>query len=262
MGTKTGIEWADATWNPTTGCTAVSTGCDHCYAKTLAHRLLSDSYLSRTPAVDSVANRENPFAVRLWPERLEQPGRWREPRRIFVNSMSDLFHADIPRPYLLRIFGVMLAEDHHVYQILTKRPARTGVFARKEAHLFSDGCIPRHIWIGTSVENQDVAYRIRHLRSVPSRVRFLSCEPLLGPVELDLQGIHWVIAGGESGPQRRPMELDWARMIRDQCLREGVPFFFKQVGGRTPKAGGRELDGRTWNEFPYEVPEAEPAVLG
>lgn len=262
MGTSTGIEWTDATWNPTTGCTSVSRGCDHCYAETLANRLLSDAYRSRLPAVDTPENRKDPFAVRIWPDRLKQPGDWSEPRRIFVNSMSDLFHADIPEAFVRRIFGVMLDEDHHVSQILTKRPARAGAFFGRNSDLLVGSRVARHIWLGTSVEDQEVGYRVRQLRQVPARLRFLSCEPLLGPLELDLEGIHWVIVGGESGPRRRPMDPKWARMIRDQCLQAGVPFFFKQVGGRTPKAGGRELDGRTWDEFPERSPEPRATARG
>lgn len=261
MGTSTGIEWTDATWNPTTGCTAVSRGCDHCYAETLAHRLLSETYRSRLPVVDTPENRKDPFAVRIWPDRLAQPGKWSESRRVFVNSMSDLFHADIPEAFVRRIFEVMLEQDHHVYQVLTKRPARAGAFLRRNKNLLTEGRTPSHIWIGASVESQEVHYRVRHLRQVPARVRFLSCEPLLGPLDLDLEAIHWVIAGGESGAERRPMDLDWARGIRDQCVRAGVPFFFKQVGGRTPKAGGRTLDGRTWDEFPEVPSTSEGAAL-
>ena len=253
MGTKTGIEWTDATWNPVTGCTRVSAGCDNCYAATLANRLLRTTYLKRPPIVRTPENEVDPFALRIWADRLEEPSRWAEPRRVFVNSMSDLFHRDIPEPFLLKIFQVMLKHDRHIYQVLTKRPARAARFYEGHRELFDGEAVPPHIWIGTSVESQEVDYRVRHLRQVPASVRFLSCEPLLGPVELDPSGIDWVIAGGESGPVRRAMDLDWARSLRDQCLEQGVPFFFKQVGGRTPKAGGRELDGRTWDEWP--VPE-------
>lgn len=250
MGERTGIEWTDATWNPTTGCTKVSRGCDHCYAETLSRRLLSATYRKRPPVVDTPENRRDPFSVRIWPDRLGQPGTWTEPRRIFVNSMSDLFHAEIPEAFVRRVFLVMLEEDQHVYQVLTKRPARATAFLRRNPDLLVRDRLPEHIWLGTSVEDQHVVHRVRHLRTVPARIRFLSCEPLLGPLDLDLTGIHWVIVGGESGPSRRSMDLDWAREIRDQCLESNVPFFFKQVGGRTPKAGGRELEGRTWDEFP------------
>lgn len=262
MGTGTGIEWTDATWNPTTGCTAVSSGCDHCYAETLANRLLKDTYRSRLPVVDTPENRRDPFAVRIWPDRLDQPRKWAEPRRIFVNSMSDLFHADIPEAFVRRVFDVMIAQDQHIYQVLTKRPARAAAFFHRHTDLLRDGMTSPQFWLGTSIENQDVDYRVRHLKQVPAEVRFLSCEPLLGPLDLDLDGIHWVIVGGESGPQRRPMDLGWARGIRDQCLRAGVPFFFKQVGGRTPKAGGRLLDGRTWDEFPDLPGTATKAAVG
>ena len=250
MSDRTRIEWTNATWNPTTGCTKVSAGCDHCYAAVLATRRLSDIYLARRPASDSAANRRDPFAVRLWPERLGYPLRWKEPRRIFVNSMSDLFHVDIPEAFQRRIFEVMLEADHHNYQVLTKRPSRAERFVHRNADLFEAGIVPAHIWIGASVEAQDVLYRVDQLREVPAEVRFLSCEPLLGPLELDLTSIGWVIVGGESGIGHRQMDLDWARGIRDQCLVGGVPFFFKQVGGRTPKAGGRVLDGRTWDGYP------------
>ncbi|OYV67038.1 MAG: hypothetical protein B7Z72_10290 [Gemmatimonadetes bacterium 21-71-4] len=250
MSERTRIEWTNATWNPTTGCTQVSAGCDHCYAEVLAARRLSAVYLARRPAKDTATNRRDPFAVRLWPERLEYPLRWKEPRRIFVNSMSDLFHADIPEAFQRRVFEVMLEADHHIYQVPTKRPSRAGRFVRRNADLFVAGIVPAHIWMGVSVEAQEVVYRVDQLREVPAEVRFLSCEPLLGPLELDLGSIAWVIVGGESGLGYRPMGLDWARGIRDQCLAAGVAFFFKQVGGRTPQAGGRLLDDREWDEMP------------
>ena len=210
-------------------------------------------YLARRPAADTPANRADPFAVRLWPERLGQPAKWLEARMVFVNSMSDLFQADLPDDYVRQVFEVMLAVDRHVYQVLTKRPARATRFWRAHQALFDGAGIPPHIWIGTSVENQAVDYRVRHLREVPAAVRFLSCEPLLGPMELDLTEIHWVIVGGESGAGYRPMQPEWARGIRDQCLAAGVPFFFKQVGGHTPKVGGRLLDGREWNDMPLTL---------
>ena len=250
MGERTGIEWTDATWNPVTGCTKVSAGCDNCYASDLANRLLSDSYLKRTPAVDSDKNRLDPFAVRLWPERLEEPFRWSLPRRVFVNSMSDLFHVDIPDDFVVRTFRVMIEANHHTYQVLTKRPGRVYRFLRKHPEFLIDGSLPKHIWIGTSVENEAVLFRVKQLRSLPVRVRFLSCEPLLSALRVELEGIHWVIVGGESGPRHRSLELDWVRSLRDQCVAADIPFFFKQVGGRTPKSGGRLLDGRVWDEFP------------
>lgn len=250
MGTITGIEWTDATWNPTTGCTEVSAGCDHCYAADLANVRLKDTYLRRLPVLQTEENLTDPFAVRLWPERLEHPYRWRAAKMVFVNSMSDLFHVDIPEAFVRSVFEVMLDETRHVYQVLTKRPGRAIRFFDRNADLFPTGLIPPHIWMGTSVESQKVDYRVRQIRDLSAEVRFLSCEPLIGPLELDLDGIHWVIVGGESGPQYRAINLEWARAIRDQCVIEGVPFFFKQVGGRTPKAGGRLLDGREWSDMP------------
>jgi protein gp37 len=248
---RTGIEWTDATWNPVTGCTRVSAGCDHCYAARLAEQRLRHIYLPRPPAVDSPEHRADPFAVRLWPERLEQPLGWAEPRMVFVNSMSDLFHRDVPDTFIRSIFEVMLAADRHVYQVLTKRPARAARFWRRHGAAFGLPEIPDHIWIGTSIESATVAYRADHLREVRAPVRFLSCEPLLGPLhDLDLDGIHWVIGGGESGPGARPVDPAWALALRDRCVEAGVPFFWKQWGGRTPKARGRELDGREWSEYP------------
>ena len=252
MPTDTGIEWTDATWNPVTGCTKVSSGCDNCYAATLANRLLSEHYRRRSPVVDTEENRIDPFAVRLWAERLRDPARWPAPRMVFVNSMSDLFHVDVPEAFLRDVFSVMLRVDRHTYQVLTKRPSRALRFWRRNRDLFEEREVPPHIWIGTSVENQETAFRVEQLRSIPAATRFLSCEPLLGPLNIDLSGVHWVIGGGESGVVHRRMEIEWARQLRDQCVTADVPFFFKQVGGRTPKAGGRLLDGRTWDEYPTE----------
>ncbi len=251
MGIRTGIEWTDATWNPVTGCTKVTSGCDHCYAAVLAERRLREVYLARTAVRDTPEARADPFAVRLWPERLRVPLSWREPRMVFVNSMSDLFHHDIPEDFVREVFEVMLAADRHVFQVLTKRPSRAANFWEKHARRLGYTTIPSHIWIGTSVENQEVAYRVRHLAAVPADVRFLSCEPLLGLLELDLEGVQWVIAGGESGAGFRQLDPDWARSVRDQCVAAGVPFFFKQWGGLTPKAGGNRLDRRVWREYPF-----------
>ncbi len=232
----------------------MSEGCDHCYADELSRRLLKNIYTGKPPVVDTATNREDPFAVRLWPERLSQPSRWRGKRLIFVNSMSDLFHVDVPAAFVREVFKVMLDVDRHTYQILTKRPARASKFFRDEmGRLGLDG-LPRHIWIGTSVENQKHAYRVRHLKGIPAAVRFVSCEPLIGPVslrsELRSGDIHWLIAGGESGPVHRRMRPLWATNLRDECLTLGVPFFFKQWGGRTPKSGGRTLEGREWSQMP------------
>lgn len=249
MGQTTGIEWTDTTWNPVTGCTRVSKGCDNCYAATLANRLLRKQYLAREPVRSDDISSRDPFAVRLWPERLSDPRSWAASRLVFVNSMSDLFHADVPDGFVRDVFEVMLEVDRHTYQVLTKRPGRALRFVQRNEDLF-DGSIAGHIWVGTSVEDQEAVFRVEQLRRIPAQIRFLSCEPLLGPLDLDLEGIHWVIAGGESGPIRRPVDPSWVRSIRDQCVRAGVPFFFKQWGGRTPKAEGRNLDGLVWDQLP------------
>jgi protein gp37 len=235
----------------------------------MAKTKLREVYTKRLPVLDTEEARADPFAVRLWPERLVQPERWADPRMIFVNSMSDLFHVDVPEEYVRQIFEVMLRVDRHIYQVLTKRPARAAKFVQRNADLFPGGKVPWHIWMGTSVENQENTYRIRQLVAVPAEVRFLSCEPLLGPLDLDpellapgnpdpvpldgrfrIPAIHWVITGGESGIGARPCNPEWVRAIRDRCTGFGVAFFHKQWGGRTPKAKGRELDGRTWDEMP------------
>jgi len=256
MARNTGIEWTDSTWNPVTGCTQVSAGCDNCYALTLANRLLRGHYTARQPERDTPAGRRDPFAVRTWPQRLVEPHTWKQPRRVFVNSMGDLFHAHIPVAFIRTVFEVMLTADIHIYQVLTKRPARMERFIRNNIDLFAHGEVPAHIWLGTSVEDQKAVFRVAQLRCIPARVRFLSCEPLLGPVILDLDGIHWVIAGGESGVHHRPLALAWVRSLRDACSGAHVPFFFKQVGGRTPKAGGRLLDGKVWSEYPNSLASA------
>jgi protein gp37 len=258
------IEWTDSTWNPATGCTPVSSGCDHCYAQKLAQTRLADSYLKRLPVVDTQENVSDPFAVRIWQERLSQPERWKDARRIFVNSMSDLFHRDIPESFIRQVFEVMLRVDHHIYQVLTKRPGRAIRFFDRNKDLFPQDRIPTHIWMGTSVESQDVAHRVNHLRLLPASVRFLSCEPLLGPLQLDLHDIHWVIVGGESGSDFRPLDLNAARSIREQCREARVAFFFKQVGGRTPKSGGRLLDGVKHDDYPdiAAITQPEPELVG
>jgi protein gp37 len=230
----TGIEWTDATWNPVTGCTKISPGCKNCYAERLALRL----HAMGNPRY------QNAFAVSLHPDLLTLPLRWRQPRRIFVNSMSDLFHEAVPEDYVHRVFEIMARADWHVFQILTKRSERLATLAPRLRWA-------TNIWQGVSVESARYTNRIADLRAVPAAVRFLSIEPLLGPIpSLPLDGIHWVIVGGESGPGRRLMAAEWARDIRDQCLRAGVPFFFKQWGGRTPKSAGRVLDRRVWDEMP------------
>jgi protein gp37 len=228
------IEWTDASWNPVTGCTQVSPGCDHCYALAFAERFRG---VSGHPY-------EQGFDLRLWPERLDLPLRWKKPRRIFVNSMSDLFHKDVPDEFVRRIFDTMVRAEQHTYQILTKRPQRLARLGRSLPW-------PPHVWIGVSVESNAYAWRADYLRRVPAAVRFISAEPLLGPVdELNLEGLHWVITGGESGIGHRWCNPDWVRDVRDRCVADGIAYFHKQWGGRTPKAGGRMLDGRTWDELP------------
>jgi protein gp37 len=252
LGERSKIEWTDSTWNPVTGCTKVSAGCDNCYAHTLAHGRLAAVYTRHLPIVDTPENQADPFAVRVWEERLREPAKWKDSRMIFVNSMSDLFHADVPDAFVRGIFEVMLEVDRHIYQVLTKRPTRAVRFFRMNRDLFPAGEIPRHIWMGTSVESQEVDYRIAHLRGLPAAVRFLSCEPLIAPLDLDgkLDGLHWVIAGGESGIGYRPMDPAWPAAIQAACEEQSVAFFFKQWGGRTPKAGGRTLLERTWDDMP------------
>jgi protein gp37 len=244
MGTKTGIEWTDVTWNPMTGCTKISAGCDHCYAYTIAMTKTRDVYLRRAPAKDTPANRADPFAPRFWDDRLAAPFGWREPKRVFVNSMSDVFHAQFSLERIRLVFEVMNALPQHQFQVLTKRPERAARLAR---HLNWTA----NIWMGTSVEDMRVARRVDALRQIPASVRFLSAEPLLGPLdELSLEGIQWVIGGGESGLGARPCDPNWAIGLRDLCVRAGVAFFWKQWGGRTPKSGGRMLDGEEWSEYP------------
>ena len=237
MGDKSSIEWTDATWNPVTGCTAISAGCDHCYAELLSYRLQKMG----------AAKYRNGFEVTLHPDALNQPLRWRTPRRVFVNSMSDLFHAHVPRDFVIQIWDMMARCPQHTFQVLTKRPERMARFT-------TDYPAPANVWLGTSVEDSRVTRRIDFLRDCNSEVRFLSCEPLIGPLErLNLDGIHWVIAGGESGKFYRPIEPEWVRNIQKQCQSANVAFFFKQWGGLTPKSGGRVLDGQTWNEWPSVV---------
>jgi protein gp37 len=229
----------------------------------LAHGRLAAAYTRQLPVVDTPENRGDPFAVRLWRDRLADPARWRQPRMIFVNSMSDLFHVDVPDEYIREIFTVMLAVDWHIYQVLTKRPARAFRWYKKNRDLFTTGAIPSHIWMGTSVESGNVSYRIAQLRSIPATVRFLSCEPLIGPIDLSdrLADIHWVIAGGESGVNHRRMDPSWPEAIRFSCQEQEVPFFFKQWGGRTPKAGGRSLEGRTYDDMPARLQPQELTLL-
>jgi protein gp37 len=314
MSASTAIEWTDATWNPVTGCTKVSPGCDHCYAATFAERFRG------TPGHYFAGG----FDVELRPAKLTLPLTWRRPRRVFVNSMSDLFHRSVPDEYIARVFVVMALAREHTFQVLTKRYARMrsllGAGERwrdllRDADSWACGldvAVPTerylavrrwiygtgihtdpveplpNVWLGVSVENQRWAdNRVPSLLRTPAAVRFLSCEPLLGPVDLSrwlgiehydsfgwgeemfatlagrvgpAGGLGWVIAGGESGPGARPMDPEWVRSLRDQCVAAGVPFLFKQWGGRTPKTGGRDLDGRTWNEFPTDVRGTAPLL--
>ncbi|UUV28700.1 phage Gp37/Gp68 family protein [Amycolatopsis roodepoortensis] len=243
MSDRSSIEWTEATWNPTTGCDRVSAGCDNCYALALAKRLKAmgaDKYQT-----DGDPRTSGPgFGVALHEGTLRQPYRWRNPRVVFVNSMSDLFHARVPLAFVRRVFEVIAETPQHTYQVLTKRSVRL----RKLADQLD---WPPNLWMGVSVEDDTQVSRIDDLRGVPASVRFLSCEPLLGPLpNLNLDGIGWVITGGESGPNARELDRNWVRDIRDSCQISGVPFFHKQWGGRTPKAGGRELDGRLWDEMP------------
>ena len=243
MASRSAIEWTEVTWNPVTGCDRISAGCDHCYALTLARRLKAMGAAKYQHDGDPRTSGLG-FGVSPHPEALREPYGWRAPRVVFVNSMSDLFHAKVPLTFIQDVFDVAAETPQHTYQVLTKRSLRL-------RRLSDQLRWPPNLWMGVSVENTRVLSRVDHLRQVPAAVRFLSCEPLLGPLdEVNLEGISWVIAGGESGPKYRPMHLDWARGIRDTCQAADVPFFFKQWGGRTPKALGRQLDGQLWDEMP------------
>lgn len=232
------IEWTDMTWNPVTGCTKISQGCKHCYAERMAKRLRAMG----------VARYRDGFAVRLHPGVLAEPDRWTGSRRVFVNSMSDLFHKDVPLGFIARAFEVIERNPHHTFQILTKRVGRV-------AQLAPSLSWPPNLWLGTSVEHAKTAARIDQLRQVPAAVRFLSLEPLIGPLDdLDLTGIHWVIVGGESGPGARAMQPAWVESILARCREADVPFFFKQWGGVRKKRTGRSLNGQTYDEFPASEP--------
>jgi protein gp37 len=237
MSDRSAIEWTQATWNPVTGCSKVSSGCAHCYAETFAERFRG------VPGHPY----EQGFDLKLWPERLQLPLRWRTPRMIFVNSMSDLFHEAVPDSYIRQVFDVMATADWHTFQVLTKRHERLAAIASKLDW-------PDNVWMGVSIENRRFVHRADYLRQVPAAVKFVSAEPLLGPLELlDLRGIDWLIAGGESGFRRRPAREEWFLDLRDRCRASGVAFFFKQWGGRTSKQGGRLLEGREWSEWPLAV---------
>lgn len=243
MATQSAIEWTEVTWNPVTGCDRVAAGCDNCYALALAKRLKAMGAAKYQNDGSPITSGPG-FDVTIHPRALSEPYRWSGSRVVFVNSMSDLFHARVSIDFIRDIFDVICDTPQHTYQVLTKRAHRLGRIATKLAW-------PDNLWMGVSVESADVTDRIDHLGRTPARTKFLSCEPLLTALpNLNLTDIDWVIAGGESGPRARPMEPCWVENIRDQCESLGVAFFFKQWGGRTPKANGRELDGRTWDEMP------------
>jgi protein gp37 len=278
MSSKTSIEWTRGddgapgmTWNPTTGCDRISPGCDHCYALTLAKRLKAMG--SAKYQTDGDPRTSGPgFGVATHSDALTEPMRWRKPRKVFVNSMSDLFHARVSREFVSRVFAVMAVTPQHTYQVLTKRPERMARILADESfkHAVALGMVDLtvraddptsrrpivawplpNVWMGTSIESDEYVKRADALRATPAAVRFISAEPLLGPLSsLDLTGIDWLIAGGESGPNARPVDPAWIRDLRDRCQASGTAFVFKQWGGRTPKTGGRELDGRTWDEYP------------
>jgi protein gp37 len=234
MASRSDIEWTESTWNPITGCTKVSPGCKHCYAERMARRLQAMGQ----------RNYVNGFNPTLHPRMLELPMRWTKPQMIFVNSMSDLFHTDVPLEFIQDTVDVMRRASWHTFQVLTKRSGRL-------LQLDPELSWPRNAWMGVSVENSQYTFRIEHLRRTNAHVKFLSLEPLLGPLSgMDLRGIDWVIVGGESGPAARPMAEEWVTDIRDQCLASGIPFFFKQWGGVNKKKAGRVLQDRTWSQVP------------
>lgn len=265
MADKSAIEWTEATWNPVTGCDRISAGCDNCYALKLAKRLKAMGAAKYQNDGDPRTSGPG-FGVTCHPSALRTPLGWRDPRRVFVNSMSDLFHAEVPTTFIGSVWDVMGLTERHTYQVLTKRPARArkvlNEWARNDWMWRRDdlmwcgpvkGPLP-NVWLGTSIESDDHVKRAHHLRETPAAVRFISAEPLLGPLpSLDLTGIDWLIVGGESGPNARPIDPGWVRDLRDRAVDAGTAFFFKQWGGRTPKANGRTLDGRTWDEYPKAV---------
>jgi protein gp37 len=235
---KSLISWTDKTWNPITGCTPVSSGCANCYAKKHTARL------HRNPSKKISWKYRNGFALTVHPQCLDEPLRWRKPRRVFVNSMSDTFHQSVPRAFIEELFKRMECSPQHIFQVLTKRAERLADLSQRLSW-------PENVWAGVTIESADYLDRLDSLRCVPARTRFVSFEPLLGPIrEIDFTGIHWAIVGGESGSGARPMNLEWARDIWEQCAVAGVAFFFKQVGGPGPGKGGELLDGREWHDFP------------
>jgi len=243
VGDHSAIEWTEATWNPTTGCDRTSPGCDNCYALTLSKRLKAMGQAKYQNDGDPRTSGPG-FGLTLHPDTLDIPRSWTSRRTIFVNSMSDLFHQAVPERYIRQVFDVIASTPQHQYQVLTKRSKRLADVGRRLDW-------PSNLWMGVSIENAKYRFRIDHLRDVDAAIRFVSAEPLLGPIpDLNLDGIHWLIAGGESGAGARPMDEGWVVNLRDQCADASVPFFFKQWGGRTPKAGGRQLGGRTHDDMP------------
>ena len=238
MAQESAIEWTNLTWNPVTGCTKISAGCDNCYAERFSERFRG------VPGHPF----EHGFDLVLRPDRIEQPLKTKKSKMIFVNSMSDLFHKDIPGTFVDKVFDTMERAHWHTFQVLTKRSSLMRDYVKRR---YGECEAPPHIWLGTSVEDGSKVSRIRHIQQMPASIKFLSVEPLIGPIgPVDLSGIDWVIVGGESGPGFRPMKIEWVTEVRDQCVSAGVPFFFKQWGGFRPKSNGRELDGMTWDEFP------------
>lgn len=249
MADRSAIEWTDATWNPVTGCSKLSPGCDNCYAQTFSERFRD------TPGHYF----QSGFDLTLRPQRLVQPFAWKKPRMIFVNSMSDLFHKSVPTDYIGQVFDVMERADHHTYQVLTKRSSLLRNFVNVR---YGQNKAPAHIWLGVSIESPKLAVRLKHLQETNASVRFVSFEPLLEEMgTLSLAGISWAIVGGESGHNARPMDASWVRSLRDQCRAQGVAFFFKQWGGRTPKARGNTIDGRKWLNFPARGNRESHATL-
>jgi len=245
MAIKSAIEWTESTWNPVTGCTKISPGCKHCYAERMSNRLEAMGQ----------PNYVNGFRLTVHEHVLEMPLLWKKPQIIFVSSMSDLFHKDVPLKFIFKVFDVMTRASHHQFQVLTKRSERLLKLSPRLPW-------PLNVWMGVSVENSDYLFRVEHLRQMDAKIKFVSFEPLLGPIQnLDLEGIDWVIAGGESGPRARPMDPVWVKELRDQCLSVKVPFFFKQWGGVNKKRNGRILDGKTWDQMPTEVPILSNATM-
>lgn len=256
MSARTAIEWTEVTWNPTTGCRKVSPGCNHCYAATLAKRLKAMG----NPRYQNDGPDGPGFGLTLHHDKLHEPLLWRKPRLVFVNSMSDLFHADVPEAFIAQVFDTMAKARQHTFQILTKRPRRMATAVKRISEMH--GVLP-NVWLGTSIELDDYAWRADWLRKTSAAVRFLSLEPLLGPLpSLELTNIDWVIAGGESGHRARPMTLDWVRDLRDRCRNESVPFFLKQLGGARNKRGGDSaiLDGSKLRQFPRAMNGALPPI--